>query len=534
MSIVSLSFMTFLAVVAILYYAIPKRYQWILLLAASCVFYLSLTPKGAVYVLVTVSTIYFGTNWMQQLLERQKTYIKENRETLSKDQKKEYKERIHKQRKRIMLLVLLINIGLLCVFKYLHFAIDQYNSIALFFGSPKIDNSFKLIVPLGISFYTFQSVGYLLDVYWEKQSAEKNYFKVMLFITFFPQITQGPISQFDQLSSQLFSEHSFEYHHFAYGVQRILWGYMKKMVIADTLAPYVKDLFQNYSSYSGISVFIGAFFYSIQIYADFSGYMDIMCGFCQVLGIQLTENFERPYFSKSVTEYWRRWHISLGAWFKNYIYYAIGMSNWNRQLAFKVKRRFGKRLAYTIPATVALIIVWLATGAWHGASWAYIVWGLLNGLFIILSIWMEPVYVRWKSALKVNEEAWKWRAFQTIRTFILITFIKVLPEVGTLSEGLGLWKHVFVNHVIPGSFSELFAYVDLSYNFAVMRFGTAILCTILLFFSSLMQRKKPIRDYYHALPFVVRITGLVALAFIIILFGVQSSWGEGGFLYANF
>ena len=186
MSIVSLSFMTFLAVVAILYYAIPKRYQWILLLAASCVFYLSLTPKGAVYVLVTVSTIYFGTNWMQQLLERQKTYIKENRETLSKDQKKEYKERIHKQRKRIMQLVLLINIGLLCVFKYLHFAIDQYNSIALFFGSPKIDNSFKLIVPLGISFYTFQSVGYLLDVYWEKQSAEKNYFKVMLFITFFP------------------------------------------------------------------------------------------------------------------------------------------------------------------------------------------------------------------------------------------------------------------------------------------------------------------------------------------------------------
>lgn len=534
MSIISLSFVTFLIVVTFLYFLFPKSFQWIILLFASCAFYLSITPRGAIYVLFTVTTIFFGTNWMQKLLDEQKVYLKANKGFLSKDQKKEYRRSVQKKRKSIMFLVLFINIGLLCVFKYLHFAIDQINIVARQFGSANIDNSFILIAPLGISFYTFQSVGYLLDVFWEKQIPEKKYLRLMLFITFFPQITQGPISRFDQLSDQLFSEHEFKYHNFAYGAQRILWGYMKKMVIANTFAPCVQDLFLNYSSYSGISVFLGSFLYSIQIYADFSGYMDIMCGFCEVLGIRLAENFERPYFSKSVTEYWRRWHITLGVWFKNYVYYPIGMSNWNRQLAFKVKKKFGKRLAYTIPATIALIIVWLATGAWHGASWAYIVWGLLNGLFIILSIWMEPVYNKLKILFRIKGNSWSWRTFQTIRTFVLITFIKVLPEVGSLTEGLGLWKQIFVNHDIPKSFSELFPYLDLTYELTVIGFGVAAFCTVLLFVSALLQRKKPIRDYYNLLPFIVRIIGLVGLTIIIVLFGVQASWGKGGFLYANF
>ena len=433
-----------------------------------------------------------------------------------------------------MLIVLLINISILCVFKYLHFVVDQINITASLFGVHEIDNTFNLIAPLGISFYIFQSIGYLLDVYWEKEKAEKNFFKLMLFVSFFPQITQGPIGRYDQLKEQLFSKHCFEYHNFSFGVQRILWGYMKKMVIANSMSPCVKDLFRNYVSYSGISVFLGSFLYSIQIYADFSGYMDIMCGFCEVLGIHLAENFQRPYFSKSVTEYWRRWHITLGAWFKDYIYYPIGMSNWNRKLAFKAKERFGKRLGNTIPATIALIIVWLATGVWHGASWAYIIWGLLNGLFIILSIWMEPVYERWKSKLKINDCSRIWRCFQVIRTFILVTFIKVLPEVGTLSDGIGLWKQVFTNHQIPASLSELLPYLDMSNNLSFAGFGVALMCTFLLFLSSLLQRKKPIREYYNKLPFVLRIAGLVLMTYIIVLFGVQASWGEGGFMYANF
>lgn len=530
MSILSLAFIIFLAAVVLVYYIVPKKCQWGVLLIASCIFYLLLSAKGAVFVVVTATTIYFATCNMQRLLEEQKVYIKENKATLSKDEKKVYKAGIKAKRKRIMILNLLLNIGILCVIKYSHFAVDQVNVLVHCFGGDGIDNTFKLIVPLGISFYTFQSTGYLLDVFWEKQTAERNYLKVLLFVSFFPQMTQGPISQYEQLSSELFSEHSFTYKNYSWGIQRIIWGFFKKMVIANGVAGCVQDVFANYSQYPGISVLIGAFLYSIQIYADFSGYMDIMCGFCEVLGIRLAENFERPYFSKSVTEYWRRWHITLGAWFKNYIYYPIGMSNWNRQLAFKVKNKFGKRLAYTIPATVALIIVWLATGAWHGASWAYIVWGLLNGLFIILSIWMEPVYDSWKSRLKINESAWAWRAFQTIRTFVLITFIKVLPEVGTLGSGLGLWARIFTAKGVPSSLSTLLPFVT-SYR----AFGAAILGAILLFVTSLIQRKQPIRQWLEAKThYPTRILIYVILFFCIVYFGVPSSGMVGGFLYAQF
>ena len=423
MSILSLTFIVFLMVTTAVYYTVPKKAQWIILLLASGIFYLLSSIRGVFFVLFTATTVYLATNRMQNLLEIQNHYLKENKETLSKEEKRAYKTNIKSKRKRTMISTLVLNFGILCIIKYTHFAIEQINLLINCFGGIEISNDFTLAAPLGISFYTFQSTGYLLDVFWEKQSAEKNYFKTLLFISFFPQITQGPISGFEELSAELFSKHSFLYKNYSWGAQRIIWGYFKKMVIANGVAKCVQDVFANYSQYSGISVLIGAFLYSVQIYADFSGYMDIMCGFCEVLDIRLAENFERPYFSKSVAEYWRRWHITLGAWFKNYIYYPIGMSNWNRQLAFRIKNRYGRQLAYTIPASAALIIVWLATGAWHGASWSYIVWGLLNGFFIIFSIWMEPVYDKWRSITKVNRHSWEWKIFQTIRTFVLILII---------------------------------------------------------------------------------------------------------------
>ena len=206
------------------------------------------------------------------------------------------------------------------------------------------------------------------------------------------------------------------------------------------------------------------------------------------------------------------------------------MSNWNRQLAFKVKNRFGKRLAYTVPATLALIVVWLATGAWHGASWAYIIWGLLNGLFIILSIWLDPAYEKWKSILKINDTAWGWRAFQTIRTFILVTFIKVLPEVGTLAAGVGLWARIFTSHSIPTSLSSLLPFVT-SYR----SFGAAMIGTVLLFITSLIQRRQPIRQWLEEKThYLTRILIFVILFFCIVYSGVPSSGMAGGFLYAQF
>ena len=532
MSITSLSFILFIFAVIALYFIVPKRYQWIVLLIMSWVFYLSISVRAGIYVLMTATTIYAATRYMDSVLVKQKAFLKENKSILSKEEKKAIKAKNKSKRTAAMVAALLFNLALLSVFKYFHFALEQINVIIDLFGGTPITDHFSFLVPLGISFYTFQSIGYLLDSYWEKTAVEKNYFKVLLFVSFFPQMTQGPISDFSQLTKELFTEHSFQYKNYAWGFQRMIWGFFKKMIVADALAPCVSNVFSNYSQYTGISVFIGALCYSIQIYADFSGYMDIMCGFCEILGIRLTENFERPYFSKSVTEYWRRWHISMGTWFKNYIYYPIGMSSWSRKLAKKCRNRFSKNISNTIPATIALVITWLATGLWHGASWAYIVWGLVNGLFIILSLWMDPVYARIKSFLRINESTFSWKLFQTLRTFILVTFIKVLPEVGTLSDGLGLWKQIFTNHIIPGSLGELLPFVEPV--FTTLTYSLLLIGIIMMLVVSILQRKHPVRKLFNNMPAAVRIPVLSVMIIIIASYGVIATWNGGGFLYAQF
>lgn len=535
MSITSLSFIIFVFCTVVVYYLVPKRFQWCVLLFFSALFYLSTGWKNSIFVLVTSVTIYAAAIRMQHITTVQKNYLKENKASLSAEEKKAYKVKKKTARKHVMLCALLFNLGILAVFKYFHFALEQLNSIIGLFNGKRIDDVYSFIVPLGISFYTFQSVGYLLDVYFEYYSAERNYFKVLLFTSFFPQMTQGPISDFEFFSNELFSEHSFTYKNYSWGLQRMVWGFVKKLLIADTLAPMVHNVFTNYSGYTGIATLIGAFLYSIQIYADFSGYMDIMCGICEVLGIKLTENFERPYFSKSIAEYWRRWHISLGAWFKKYIYYTIGMSGWSRKLASQAKAKYGKHFGNTVPATAALLVVWTATGLWHGASWAYISWGLVNGLFIIFSLWMDPVYASWKQRLKINDQTTAWKLFQVIRTFVLVTFIKVLPEVGTLSDGIGLWKRVFTEHTVPHSLHEALPFLTGNIGFAdISKYMLLVGCIVLLFVFSMLQRRIQVRHLFNRLPMLLRVCVLTVTVICIIVFGIPNTWGAGGFLYANF
>lgn len=532
MSITSLTFVVFIFGLLLVYWAAPKRLQWVVLLGASGVFYLSGGASGALYVVITATTIYGAALLMQRITDEQKAYLKANKGTLSKEEKTRYKARNKRNRKAIMVSALLLNIGILAVFKYFHFALEQLNALAGLFGLAGIQDTFRFIMPLGISFYTFQAIGYLVDVYWEHYRPEKNYFKVLLFVSFFPQVTQGPISNFEALSKELFSQHSFSYKSYAYGLQRVLWGFWKKLLVADVLSVYVNNVFQHYTDYTGITALLGAFCYSIQIYADFSGYMDIMCGLCEAMGITLRENFDRPYFSKSIAEYWRRWHISLGDWFKSYIYYPIGMSNWSRHLAKSLKERTTPHFANTFPATIALLVVWSATGLWHGASWSYIVWGLLNGAFIIFSMWMEPVYARFKGRLGIRDTSRAYQCFQIIRTFILVTFIKVLPEVGSLRQGLGLWKHIFTDHRIPTGVSQLLQFVDNS----LFWFGMAMMGTAMMFAVSLMQNKGPVRERFNRLPCWVRLCAEgAALVFVATFGGVALySFGGGGFMYAGF
>ena len=546
MALTSFSFFIFAAVVVILYFVFPKGKQWWVLLAGSLFFYLMTGWNNIFYILITAVSSYAAARIIENISGR-----------------KDLEKSIRKRRKLMILIAtLVLNFGLLCTFKYLNFFIEQINSIICLLkgidlsaatalaqtaglggaatsaaADPAVLTSLTsqagllnpviLIIPLGISFYTFQTMGYLIDVYWGKISAQRNFCRLLLFVSFFPQITQGPISEYRQLNSQLFEPHKFSYDRFAWGIQRFLWGFLKKAVCADVASHCVRVIFTQYDLYCGVTVLIGAFIYSIQIYADFSGYMDMMCGLCEIMGIELAENFDRPYFSRSIAEYWRRWHITLGNWFKTYIYYPIAMSKRSRKLAKAVKNKAGKRVGDAVPATIALIVTWFVTGLWHGATWGYIVWGLLNGFFLILQVWLDPFYALCRRKLHIKEEAWWWKIFTILRTFVLITFIKVLPEVGTLKDGLKLWRTIFLNHVWPDRFEAWFPYNGDMIN---LTFMAAMI--ILIFIADLLRCKKPVREYFNKMPMVVRIL-LLALAFVVAVgFGIRTDSGD--FMYANF
>ncbi|MBO4288604.1 MAG: MBOAT family protein [Lachnospiraceae bacterium] len=526
MAFVSYRFLALIVILFVVYFAVPKRFQWIVLLAASLVFYASAGYVGLMFILATSVSIYCGAMGLQAISDNNAVYLKANKAEMTKEERGERKKRVQRKMRLVLAAVLLFNFGILCMFKYLH--LGNVRFIAMM-GSSRL-LSVSLAVPLGLSFYTFQSTGYLIDVYWGNVTAERNYFKTLLFISFFPQITQGPISVYEDLSKELFTEHSYSYLNFSRGARRFLWGMFKKMLIADALAPYVNGVFANYGEYPGYIALLAAFGYSVQIYTDFSGYMDMACGISQIFGIKLTENFERPYFAKSVAEYWRRWHISLGVWFKRYLYFPVAMAKWNKKLGKNVSAK-SKGFGRNLPAAIALIVTWAATGIWHGSSAGYVVWGLLNGAFIIVSLWTDPVFAGWKKKLKINELAFPWRAAVTIRTFILVTFIKVLPEVGTLRDGLGLWKHAVTKLGIPESFDAIFPdFIDYTQIFNIK---LALVFTALLFVTSLLQRKKPLYEYMEKVPWLLRIVIMACVAMVIIGFGFSQS-GGGGFMYARF
>ena len=315
MQFTSISFLAFAGLLLLIYYIVPKKLQWVILLIASYIFYLSAGLEYLFFIVFTTITTYIASRIIDSRLAKQKLYLAEHKEELSREEKKEYKDKIKKKNQIALVVYLVLNFGVLAVCKGL--LIAPFNQMA----TNTVLGFLSLGLPLGISFYMFQSVGYVVDIHRGVVRAEKNFFKVTLFVSFFPQLVQGPISKFSQLAPQLFSEHSFDGKKLSYGLQRILWGFFKKLVIADRIAAAVGAL--KAPEYEGMGFLLLATFYAVQIYADFTGGIDVAIGLGEAFGIQMTENFVRPFFSKNIAEYWRRWHISLGEWMKDYIFYHV-------------------------------------------------------------------------------------------------------------------------------------------------------------------------------------------------------------------
>ena len=314
MSYTSLKFALFVGITAAVYFLFPvKKHRWTVLLVASYVFYLLAGYRYAAYILLTTLSTYLAGILLDKLSGEAKEVLALHKKEWDRDRKKAYKQEMTRKKRRIVTGVLVLNFGILGFLKYYNFFAGSLNDLLGSFGMPFSAPTLKLVLPLGISFYTFQSMGYVIDVYREKVAAEKNIGKLALFVSFFPQIIQGPIGLYDQLAGQLYEPHDFSFTRLKYGCELILWGLVKKMVIADRAVTVISGVLEDYGAYNGTALMLTVLIYALQLYADFSGGIDISRGVAEIFGIHMAENFRRPYFARTISEYWRRWHMSLGA-----------------------------------------------------------------------------------------------------------------------------------------------------------------------------------------------------------------------------
>lgn len=517
-------------ILIVLYYLVPKRAQSYLLLAGSYLFYAFSGPENLLYILFTTITTYFIAIEIQKIQEKQEAFLAEHKKEMPREERKIYKQKQKKKQWRLLLLCLFLNIGMLAVVKYTNFAIYNVNGLLSFMGSERQLSFWNIALPMGISFYVFQSMGYAIDVYRGKYAAMKDFFKFALFVSFFPQLIQGPISRFDELSESLFAEHSFDKKTVAFGLQRILWGFFKKLVIADRILVAVNTIIGDPQTYQGAYVFAGMMFYALELYADFTGGIDITIGIAQTLGITVTENFIRPYFSKNIKEYWNRWHITMGRWFTDYIFYPISVCQPMLKLSRFSRTHFGEQIGKRVTVYLSCFVVWFATGIWHGASWNFIVWGLANCVVILISQEFEPFY-RWFHSKFAVEGKVGWKMFQVVRTVLLMSCLRTFDCYRNVPVTIKMFGTMFTAGnwmaLVDGSLLNLGLDV---YDFAILLLGLVILVCV-----SLVQRSGSVREKIVALPYTVRVILWFSLFLMVILWGNYGiGYDASQFIYNQF
>ena len=526
----SYEFLAFVALLLLGYYLIPRRGQWPLLLVASMVFYWLAGPKYLIFLLVTAASTWGVAFLMSRNLRAQGAMLESNGTAWSKDERKAFKAGEKKKRFRMLVLGLLLNFGILAVLKYTGFAVHNLNRVLHTFGAENTLKIPSLLLPMGISFYTFQSMSYLIDVYREKTEAQRNPAKFLLFVSYFPQLVQGPISRYSDLGPQLTAGHAFDARVLRRGLERVLWGYFKKLVIADRALIVIQSLLDEPQNYRGMYVLLMILLYTVQIYADFTGGIDITIGLSEALGIQLTENFNRPFLSRSTKEYWNRWHITMGTWFTDYIFYPLSVCKPMQKLSKLSRAKLGNAVGKRIPVYLATVATWFLTGLWHGAGWNFIVWGLLNCLVILVSQELGPLYERFHHRHPRLSDSTLWHGVQAGRTVLLMGLIRTLDCYRDVPLTFRLW----------GSMFTTFNYSDL-WNGAVLELGLGradwillLVATAIMFAVSLWGVREPVRDKLDRHPAME--AAAVALVFLCIM--VFGAYGVGfdasQFIYNQF
>ena len=541
MSYTSAGFLLFVAVTAAVYFLLPaKKYQWVVLLAASYFFYLYASFRGAAYILVTTITTWGGTLLLGRMIRVSEEVLREKKGEWDRETRKRWKKAAERKKRLVAAAILLVNFGILAILKYYNFGVTSLGSLL---GLELSRFTRELFLPLGISFYTFQSMGYVIDVCRERAEPERNLGKVALFVSFFPQIVQGPVSAWGDLAHQLWEEHSFDFTRCKFACELILWGLFKKLVIADRALVAVNAVMGNgeiLTLYNGTTLTFSLLLYALQLYMDFSGGIDISRGVAQLMGIDLTQNFRQPFFAVSVSDFWRRWHISLGAWMKNYLFYPLALSDSALDTTLKLQQtRFGRTKAgayivQVLPSCFASLVVFLVVGIWHGAEWKCVVYGLYNGVVIAAATLLEPVFKWQNGKLGIAPGSKGLRLFRILRTFVLTLLgftADLTPDVRTIP---GLLKKMITDQHPGAAYAEIRDKLGLlKVDYILLAAGVAV-----VFLVGLSRERHPdvsLRSRLEARSYFVR-GGLIFLcAAAVIVFGVYGwMYNTMDFVYMQF
>ncbi|MBA4419207.1 MAG: membrane-bound O-acyltransferase family protein [Syntrophus sp. (in: bacteria)] len=484
----SLAFLFFFFIISTLYFTMPERFQWKLLLIGSYIFYISWEPGYAI--LLALLTLF---NYYLVL------YLGKSRGA---------------GRKRALLLGIVSNAGLLFWFKYLNFFIDSlkgalsHYTLALAFKSPAV----SILLPVGISFYTFKILNYIIDVYRGHMEPERKLGLFALYVSFFPQLIAGPIDRAAKLLPQFHEKHGFDYQRVTGGLKLMMWGFFQKLVIADNLSVIVDRVYNNPLQYEGLCLVLATVLFTFQIYCDFSGYSDIAIGIARVFGYQSMINFDRPYFSASIPEFWRRWHISLSSWFRDYLYIPLG----------------GNRVP--VPQWYAnLLIVFIISGLWHGASWTFIAWGCLHGCFCIASALTSGLRNTTTTALGLNKIPQVHQGLKIMVTFCLVSLAWIFFRANTISDAFYIFSRLFTGWGLSGKggLSTLFSLIS-SYRF---EFFVGIISVAVMELIHLLQGRGSIGQMLAQRPAYLRWTLYYGALAAILLLG---NFGSRQFIYFQF
>lgn len=508
-TVTSFYFLCFLLTVILIYYVVPQKVQWCVLLLASIAYYL-LSGNGllVLYPVMTCLVVWFCA------------------ERIAKSEKQAV-------RRAFLAVGIGIPVGVLVVLKYINFGINTINGITLLFYGRQMVTGFQFLIPLGLSFYTFSVLSYLIDVYNQITPAQANYFKLLCFEMYFPAVLSGPIMKYREVAGSFYQPHSFDYRQIAFGVQRILWGFFKTLVISERLNLIVNTVYGDYYTYPGIYIWFATVCYAFQLYTNFSGCMDIVLGISQIFGIVLPENFRTPFFSKTISEYWRRWHITLGIWMKEYVFYPLLRTGLFMKIGKKLKKRIGKKKGKQITTFLAMFILWLTVGIWHGGAWKFVIGsGLLHWFYIVVGELVTPLGERFFAKTGIRGDSKAVNAFRVLRTFLLVNIGFVFFRAENVHAAFQMLKLSVSTEALSIPFGQGVCGLGLD---VIELTITAVSLVILLIVSILQNRGMRIREAIAAKSLPVRWIIWYALLFYTILLGYYGpGYSAAEFIYQGF